>query len=226
MSFDFSRNTLLHIILRETTGHRQHCSKAIKCIKSVLAEGAKINMLNVGCTKALTSYFELRNEKVNTPLQVCLSTILTDRSHHYYRSGGSSSRPVCNGACEAELITLLFAAGETVDDYPVKVSDYLDPPSDICLSHICRETIREHLLQVDSHGNLFYRAQHLGLPFALQEYLLYNVSLNDDDINQNNNTTTDEEDLIPVGTNVDEDEDEDDEGDISFLAYKRSRRRW
>ena len=205
---DFSRNTLLHVILSETIGHYKDCSKAVQCIKSVLAGGAKINMLNISYTKALTSYFQLRNQKVNTPFQTSLSTILIDTSRDYY--GSSYSRSVCNGACEAELITLFFAAGETVDDHPVKVSDYLDPPSDISLSHICREAIREHLLQVDLHGNLFYRSHQLGLPSALWEYLVYNISLNDDNINNNNATTT-AEDLIPVEIDADNDDDEEDE---------------
>ena len=175
---DFSRNTLLHCIFKQETRKNQYCSEAIQCIKLLLGAGAKVNMLNVGYIKALTSYFQLRNEKVNTPLQVCLSTILTDRSRFFYSS--PSCRPVCSGVCESQPLTLLFAAGETVENHPIKVSDYLDPPSGICLSHICREVIREHLLQVDPHGNLFCRVQRMGLPSALQEYLLYNVSLDDD----------------------------------------------
>ena len=36
------------------------------------------------------------------------------------------------------------------------------------------------MMKVDMHENLFYRGQQLGLPTALQEYLLYNVTLKDD----------------------------------------------
>ena len=116
----------------------------------------------------------------------------------------------CNGACEAKLVTLFFAAGETVDDHPVKVSDYLDPPSDICLSHICREAIREHLLLVDPHENLFIRTQQLGLPSALQEYLLYNVTLKDD-CDDNNVSSLNYDDMITMKTDDDDNKEEEEE---------------
>ena len=44
------------------------------------------------------------------------------------------------------------------------------------LKHICRETIRNHLLDSDPHSNLFRR---LGLPSRLTEYLLFKLSLDD-----------------------------------------------
>ena len=177
---DFWRNTPLHLVSYVSECSRS-CSKAIQCIKSLLTAGAKVNMLNVNYTKALMSYFQFRRRRVSTPLQTCLSTML--------KKGCKS--PICNGSCEAQMITLFFAAGETVDDYPVKVSDYLDPPSEICLSHICREAIREYLLQLDPHENLFYRAKKLGLPSALQEYLLYNVTLEDNEEDKDKTCSTD-----------------------------------
>ena len=163
-------------------------------------------MLNVDYTKALTSYFEVRNLRVNSPLQTCLSTVLYNSPRYYF--GMTSHRSECNGACEAQVITLFFAAGETVDDHPVKVCDYLDSPSDICLSHICREAIREHLLKTNPHGNLFYRAQQLDLPSALQEYLLYNVTLKDD-CNDDKVSSVSYEDMVTMETDDDDDDDDD-----------------
>ena len=201
---DFSRNTLLHHILKKTIRGGRPCSTAVQCIKSLFAAGAKVNTPDINYTKALTSYFQLRNEKVNTLLQTCLSTISD-------KSGPRISPPSeCNGACEAQVITLFFAAGETVDDHPVKVSDYLDPPTDICLSHICREAIREHMMKVDLHGNLFYRGQQLGLPTALQEYLLYNVTLKDD-CEDDKVSSVSHDDMITMKTDDDEEEEEEEE---------------
>ena len=54
------------------------------------------------------------------------------------------------------------------------------------LKHLCRETIRKHLLQLDPHENLFHRVPRLGLPALLQRYLLYNQTLDDDDQDQDN----------------------------------------
>ena len=200
---DFSRNTLLHHILKKTIRDARLCSTAVQCIKSLLAAGAKVNTLDINYTKDLTSYFQLRNEKVNTLLQTCLSTIL-DKGPRY----SLYPRSRCNGACEAQVLTLFFAAGETVDDHPVKVSDYLDPPTDICLSHICREAIREHMMKVDPHENLFYRGQQLGLPTALQEYLLYNVTLKDD-CEDDKLSSVSHDDMIIMKTDDDDDDDDD-----------------
>ena len=49
------------------------------------------------------------------------------------------------------------------------------------LKHLCREAIREHLLHLDQHENLFQRVPRLGLPALLQSYLLYWQTLDDND---------------------------------------------
>ena len=75
-----------------------------------------------------------------------------------------------------EQILLLLAAGESL-----QVDKITDPSSccavftakDFDLANICREMIREHLLQM-SNVNLFVRVPKLGLPRALVAYLLYN----------------------------------------------------
>ena len=78
------------------------------------------------------------------------------------------------------LALLLYAAGEipsaTVAE---KVSTLLQfkPYDDTKLKHICRESIRKHLLQMSPHQHLFGRIPHLGLPPSLVNYLLYNSSL-------------------------------------------------
>ena len=81
---------------------------------------------------------------------------------------------------------MLLAAGEDVNTDVLKTigrdkgfkSDCLNikEPS---LKHLCRETIREHLLQLDLHGNLFMRIPLLGTPKLITNYLLYHLSLDD-----------------------------------------------
>ena len=46
---------------------------------------------------------------------------------------------------ERDIVRVLFAAGEKIDD-PVDVPDYLHLPLQLCLKHLCREAIRKHLL--------------------------------------------------------------------------------
>ena len=50
----------------------------------------------------------------------------------------------------------------------------------VSLKRQCRRTVREHLLKLDVNGNLFHMIPLLGLPQILTQYLLYNVSLDDD----------------------------------------------
>ena len=52
------------------------------------------------------------------------------------------------------------------------------------LKHLCRVTIRNHLLKLDPHENLFVRVPPLGLPKSLASYLLYDVTV--DDVNDDN----------------------------------------
>ena len=105
--------------------------------------------------------------------------------------------------CDTEMVRFLYAAGEKkeglsqrtineVKSHGTWVSRYLpgehqmeyiqlarqhlsDDPT-LCLKDICRQTVREHLLQM-SQVNLFIRIPHLGLPASLARYLLYDVSL-------------------------------------------------
>ena len=58
--------------------------------------------------------------------------------------------------------------------------DHLNGEQTLNLRHICRETIRKHLLNLDPHTHLFDRMPRLGLPSLLTRYLLYYKSLDDD----------------------------------------------
>ena len=48
------------------------------------------------------------------------------------------------------------------------------------LSHLCRASIRKHLLQM-SNMNLFARVPKLGIPKPLMKYLLFTEMLDEDD---------------------------------------------
>ena len=94
-----------------------------------------------------------------------------------------------------DVCMLLFAAGETIDGTTVERGDYygngkvqvpipeflLHQDLRFCLKHLCREAIRKHLILLDPHTHLFDKVPRLGLPAALQEYLLYGMSLDDRD---------------------------------------------
>ena len=83
------------------------------------------------------------------------------------------TRHIFSKYLDGGLILLLFAAGfKAVCDtnlFKERIEE-----KERCLKHLCRETIREHLLQM-SQDNLFVRVPRLGLPKSLTGYLLYNV---------------------------------------------------
>ena len=77
-----------------------------------------------------------------------------------------------------KITILLFAAVEItlVESSVRKVPDYLKPPVEISLKHICRDSIRKYLLQM-SDVNLFVRVPKLPLPERMMSYLLYGQTL-------------------------------------------------
>ena len=82
----------------------------------------------------------------------------------------------------------------------------------LSLKHLCREAIRKHLLELDPHSHLFGRVPKLGLPTLLNEYLLYDVTFENDDQNCSNCEEEEEEEFItswmtPVPQNSDTDSD-------------------
>ena len=78
---------------------------------------------------------------------------------------------------ETQFLKLLFAAGDKITQPSDEVKRILNELGEVNLSHLCREIIRNHLLELDPHTHLFGRVPRLGLPAALQSYLLYHQTL-------------------------------------------------
>ena len=99
-------------------------------------------------------------------------------------------------------VSILYAAGEKLEVVDVLDSpegsddgDTLDSDVDeeniseiqrfddekLILKNICRKAIRKHLLELDPHQNLFDRIPKLGLPLSLTSYLLFHLSLDDEE---------------------------------------------
>ena len=129
----------------------------VECVKLLLRSGAKVNKFNNNKSNALCGHIS-KSKDLNKP---------PDRT----------------------MVLLLYAAGETLDGITIDeddevtsfVLDYLEKRK-ICLKEICRETIRKHLLQINSHQCLFFKIPKLGLPTFLTQYLLCNMSLDDEKI--------------------------------------------
>ena len=66
---------------------------------------------------------------------------------------------------------LLVNAGANIPGYQ-QARDYKCK-----LMHLCRQSIRKHLLDIDPHTHLFGRVPRLGLPQLLTDYVLYDKRL-------------------------------------------------
>ena len=129
------------------------CVESIKPIQCCLKRGAQINLVNKEGSNAIT---------------LCLKV-----SNQYNKIPKLFKKQITN------IVMLLQAAGETLDETKLQVPDYLKP-QEFNLKHLCRETIRKHLINIDPHQHLFGRIPQLGLPSLVTEYLLYDVSLDAD----------------------------------------------
>ena len=76
---------------------------------------------------------------------------------------------------DKEVAPLLFAAGEKLGDTIENIPGYLKPT--LYLKDMCRQAVRNHLVDLDPKKHLFHRIPPLMLPDSLTRYLLCNMSL-------------------------------------------------
>ena len=156
------------------------------CIKALVHAGADVNLSNDRGNTALVMVADHGNVH---EIQVLLKF-----GAHVNKvrmlDGNSLERHLrfCYPQNE-QLVMFLFAAGEIIEENFTKerrsdgsfvVPEYLQKlEQNLELKNLCRKAIRKHLIDLDPHDNLFNRIPKLGLPSLVNEYLLYNMSLED-----------------------------------------------
>ena len=124
------------------------CYCGINTAKLLLQAGAKINMVNAFGGNAF--------EEILHDEYVALHGISPDKT----------------------MVLFLYAAGEIPRGNTLqRLKKYYKVKKQLKLKHLCRETIRNHLLRLDPQTHLFGRVTRLGLPASLTLYLLYNCTL-------------------------------------------------
>ena len=154
------------------------------CAGKLIEAGADVNICNHKGDTVLNEAARksaMKPNVINNQLKgrlPCLKLLLNAGAHVNIKnnSGLNSLGAYLAEETDEEVIMLLFAAGETSDGISY-IPDCLQEPDDLQLQHICRNRIRNHLLELDSHSHLFGRIPRLGLPDPLIRYLLYHVSL-------------------------------------------------
>ena len=137
------------------------------CMKILIEAGADSSGHALIC-KVVEENWQLKKSHINDLLYAGASV----------NTGPGNALTTClkrSDEDQENLTQLLFAAGEElkadeIEDLP----DYLNPPEHMSLMHLCKESIRNHLLQI-SKVNLLIRVPQLALPSQLVEYLLYGV---------------------------------------------------
>ena len=131
-----------------------------KCFRLFLAAGANVNVANNQGETILEQIkkVSLRNLELGVKLLLAAGQTMV-------QTGPSSS-----------LFSSSFLSSKSVKRVLRSMME-----AEPNLKHLCRAAIREHLLHLDPHENLFQRIPRLELPALWQSYLLYWQTLDDDD---------------------------------------------
>ena len=172
--------------------HKAVGGDKIVCATLLIQAGADVNNADKFGNTALITAASLGK------LQ-CIKMLLKSGAHVNKSSFGSNALKSYIMKCASpskDVAMLLYANGEEVTpDAFFKVPKSLHfKKSKMKLKHICRQAIRKHLLELDPHQHLFGRVPRLGLPNALNKYLMFNVSLETDEQENDDSDDGDDDD--------------------------------
>ena len=159
-------------------------NEIISCFESFIRVGADVNLADPDGTTAMHFLLLLQPGCSSTRTYVKRFLAAGANVNTVNNKGGTfidHLNSIYNiNKHKAESLKLLFAAGYKITWPSREVKRVLNELGEMNLSHLCREVIRNHLLELDPHTHLFGRVPRLGLPAALQSYLLYHQTLDDD----------------------------------------------
>ena len=136
---DLNGNTALHVMFIQ-----ERWIIFPQCIRALLGAGVHVNKVNnrgeSAIKKWLSGYRLEELKKLVTEAGDRFDEIINQED--YYTGYPQRRRR------ELENVKLLFAAGENIESAPDEVKNKVIAQDTQCLSHLCREVIRNHLLQM------------------------------------------------------------------------------
>ena len=137
-------------------------------VKKLVTSGADVNKINASRFTAL-SIIAMRNNVEGVRIML--------------RSGAKVNLGYTpfNRRLNTKTKKLLIAAGTRINKTITTIYAERASFARHTLQNQCRIAIRQYLLKLDRHGNLFFRIPRIGLPSPITSYLLYDISLDDED---------------------------------------------
>ena len=147
----------------------------INCVITLIEAGADVNISDsLGRTPLIAAGI---SESVRCMKSILRAGAIVNKQDNV---GNNAITPLAaRKASRNCAAVLLYAAGEIVATSTyVSLPDFLQKENDrMELKHLCRQRIREHLLELDPHHHLFGRIPRLGLPSLVTDYVLYDMTL-------------------------------------------------
>ena len=174
-----STNTSIHTVLMVDV-----LGSTFEICKAIVETGADVNAITADGTTALNRaaryvrsctihIFKLllkSGARVNITDRRSLNALMRLALSNLDRLGDDEGILLYAAGERVKVSLLQGYAAETID-----LPDYMKPT--LCLKHLCRRAITNHLLNIDEHNHLFGRIPRLGLPPSLLRNLLFNMSL-------------------------------------------------
>ena len=152
-AIDREQNTALHFA---------SSFSQLKAIKTLLMAGAHVNRINKSGDTALQKCLAASDEMFLGKENV------SDAAMMLFAAGDSFNRS------KVETNVDYFYSEYFYSEYKIIIStikEVMDPQ--MILKDMCRHKIRNHLMSINSHLNLFVRVPKLGLPHSLASYVLF-----------------------------------------------------
>ena len=154
------------------------------CLKLLLKAGANVNRQSLNGYTVLICAAAYGQDEAGSDAAECAHLLVKAGAHVNRKNNmGQNASMMLHRTLnripgrKEEVTKLLFAAGEKMDGITYSVPECIIKEIDSLLNmkHLCRETIRKHLTNIEQHSNLFTRLPQLGLPSSLTTYLLYDL---------------------------------------------------
>ena len=157
------------------------CRDGIKCLLEAGAE-VKDDVNSTYINEAVECGFS--SLKDHLKMYRCIQLLLKNGAYINQSRGKNALEVVINDGFTGPVQELLLAAGNTINErYKSLIWSWhlISDEEEFSLKHLSREAVRKQMITAHPHDNLFQTVPKLGIPSILESYLVYDISVNDDD---------------------------------------------